>query len=219
MASTYPTTLDTFSTTHANDVGEAISAATVNDLASGVNKIEAELGTLPKGGYTNVRARLVGAESRWIPILSVSGFIPAGTASGDLLPPGSAPLPLTTTSSGAEFLHWANSEFAMTGLTTRWSLRASILTNATAVGVDLTFGMLSISSSGGASGQNTVGNGGTTGDDVTFAAPAASARLASVSSEITAPADGWYAPFLGTTGTTATGSRVMFHLALRARNT
>jgi hypothetical protein len=58
MASNYPGSLDSFSTTHADDVGEIIHASTVNDLADGVNKIEAELGTDPSDTYTDVATRL-----------------------------------------------------------------------------------------------------------------------------------------------------------------
>ncbi len=64
MSSTYPTTLDAFATTHADGASEVIHAATINDLADGVNKIEAELGTLPKGAHANVKARLDASDVR-----------------------------------------------------------------------------------------------------------------------------------------------------------
>jgi hypothetical protein len=56
MASVYPTGLDTFSTTHIP--GEAILAATDNDMADAINKIEAELGITPSDSYATVKARL-----------------------------------------------------------------------------------------------------------------------------------------------------------------
>jgi hypothetical protein len=62
MASGYPNALDTLSTTHADNVAEVIAAATINDLADAVNKIETELGINPSGSFTTVVARL-GAES------------------------------------------------------------------------------------------------------------------------------------------------------------
>lgn len=58
MASVYPGSLDSFSTSHADGVSEIIHAATVNDLADAANKIEAELGVNPKGTYATVVARL-----------------------------------------------------------------------------------------------------------------------------------------------------------------
>ncbi len=58
MASSYPNTLDNFSTSHQDNVGEIVHASFVNDLDDAVNKIEAELGTLPKGGFSNVKLRL-----------------------------------------------------------------------------------------------------------------------------------------------------------------
>lgn len=58
MASNYPSGLDAFSTSHQDSVGEIIHAADVNNLADAVNKIEAELGTLPKGQFSSVSAKL-----------------------------------------------------------------------------------------------------------------------------------------------------------------
>src|SRR6185503_3616684 len=58
MASAYPSGLDNQSTAHQDNVGEFIHASTINDLADAVNKIEAELGTLPKGQFTSVSAKL-----------------------------------------------------------------------------------------------------------------------------------------------------------------
>lgn len=63
MASSYPSGLDAFSTTHQDNVGEVIHASFINDLDDAVNKIEAELGTLPKGGYSSVKLRLNNIES------------------------------------------------------------------------------------------------------------------------------------------------------------
>lgn len=57
MASSYPSGLDTFSTAHVDNVNEVIRAAFINDLDDAVNKIEAELGTLPKGAYGSVKLR------------------------------------------------------------------------------------------------------------------------------------------------------------------
>jgi len=58
MASAYPSGLDSQSTSHQDNVGEFIHASTINDLADAVNKIEAELGTLPKGNFSTVSAKL-----------------------------------------------------------------------------------------------------------------------------------------------------------------
>lgn len=58
MASNYPSGLDVFNTGHQDSVGEIVHAADVNSLADAVNKIEAELGTLPKGTFSSVSAKL-----------------------------------------------------------------------------------------------------------------------------------------------------------------
>lgn len=58
MPSSYPSSLDSFPSNHADNVGEKISAATINNLADAVNHIEAELGVAPRGSYTDVASRL-----------------------------------------------------------------------------------------------------------------------------------------------------------------
>jgi hypothetical protein len=63
MPSSYPSGLDSFPTNHVDNVNEAITAATINNLADADNKIEAELGLLPKGTYASVRARLDAIQS------------------------------------------------------------------------------------------------------------------------------------------------------------
>ena len=47
MSSSYPGSIDNFSTAHADGASEIIHASTVNDLADAVNKIEAALGASP----------------------------------------------------------------------------------------------------------------------------------------------------------------------------
>lgn len=61
MASTYPAALDALSTAHLDGVLEIIHASTINDLADAVNKIEAELGTLPKGAFADVKTAIAAA--------------------------------------------------------------------------------------------------------------------------------------------------------------
>lgn len=58
MASVYPGALDSFSTTHSDATQEIVHAADINDLADAVDKIELELGVLPKGIYVDLVTRL-----------------------------------------------------------------------------------------------------------------------------------------------------------------
>lgn len=58
MPSAYPSGLDSLATSHVDNVSEIIHALAINDNADAINKIEAELGTLPKGRYASVKARL-----------------------------------------------------------------------------------------------------------------------------------------------------------------
>jgi hypothetical protein len=63
MASQYPGALDTLSTSHSDGTNEIIHAADIDDLADAVNKIEAELGVLPKGTFVDVATRLSSGET------------------------------------------------------------------------------------------------------------------------------------------------------------
>jgi len=72
MPSGYPGALDSLSTTHADGVNEVIAAATTNDLADAVNKIEAELGVNPSGAEVTVLAAL-GLKSALLGPQSFSG--------------------------------------------------------------------------------------------------------------------------------------------------
>jgi hypothetical protein len=56
MASSYPGGIDAFSTSHATS--DTIQAATDNDHADAINKIEAELGTNPSGSAATVQAAI-----------------------------------------------------------------------------------------------------------------------------------------------------------------
>lgn len=57
-SSGYPAAFDAWPTNHLDSNGEVIHAADVNNIADAINKIEIELGLLPKGGFANVAARL-----------------------------------------------------------------------------------------------------------------------------------------------------------------
>lgn len=67
MASNYPGGLDQLATNHQDNVNEAIHAASINDLADAVNKIERELGLEPSFWAVDVQTRL--SEMEW-PTLS-----------------------------------------------------------------------------------------------------------------------------------------------------
>lgn len=61
--SQYPSVIDAFTTTHQDNVGEAILAQSVNELADAVHKMQVELGILPKGTWSDVKTRLNALES------------------------------------------------------------------------------------------------------------------------------------------------------------
>ena len=85
MASTYPGTLDNLSTSHQDNVGEIVHASFVNDLDDAVNKIEAELGTLPKGSFSNVRTRLNNLDAPALNAQTGTAYTLAATDAGDIV--------------------------------------------------------------------------------------------------------------------------------------
>ena len=58
MSSNYPGGLDSFSTSHQDNVNEIIHASSINDADDAINKIEAELGINPSGVYADILTRL-----------------------------------------------------------------------------------------------------------------------------------------------------------------
>jgi hypothetical protein len=64
MPSTYPSAVDALSTAKTDSTAMATDhAAHHNDMADAINKIETELGTIPKGGFATVKARIAGVET------------------------------------------------------------------------------------------------------------------------------------------------------------
>lgn len=91
MASGYPSALDTLSTAKQDDTNAKTGAdegtsTTVgdhaqhhDDLADAVNKIEAELGTLPKGAFASVKERLEAGDWKQSCRASTTAALPAAT--------------------------------------------------------------------------------------------------------------------------------------------
>jgi hypothetical protein len=87
LASSYPTSLDALPTNHNDGVNEIIHAATIDDIADAINKIEAELGTLPKGSFADVKARLAKPEMF---VFSRAGALVVAVGQGRLVLPFAA---------------------------------------------------------------------------------------------------------------------------------
>lgn len=91
MASTYPSTLDAFSTSKQDDTDAKTGAdqgvsSTVgdhathhNDLADAVIKVETELGTLPKGSFATAKERFEAADWKQSCRASTTAPLPAAT--------------------------------------------------------------------------------------------------------------------------------------------
>jgi len=81
MASTYPATLDSLSTSSANSTpSENTHPALHNDANDAINKIEAELGTTPSGSHSTVKARIGWVDVTVVACSDESTAITSGTA-------------------------------------------------------------------------------------------------------------------------------------------
>ncbi len=64
MGSSYPSSLDSFPTNRSNTTQQSNThPGDHNNFADAINKIEAELGTVPKGSYSSVKSRLAALEA------------------------------------------------------------------------------------------------------------------------------------------------------------
>lgn len=83
MASSYPSSLDALATNKADATAMATDhKGHHNDLADAVNKIEAELGVLPKGSALTVSARVAATEIGSAGDYQIGGTLAIGTAPG-----------------------------------------------------------------------------------------------------------------------------------------
>lgn len=127
--------------------------------------------------------------------------------------------PATTTPlSGASLFYIPTSNFAVTGLTTKLSLHASLITNATSVGTcTYTVHLYPVTAvAGGADVFSlTLGSSQTS---VAFVDPAASTIHQSTAADITMPSAGLYGLFLHNSAVTATDALVAVTATLRYRH-
>ena len=81
---TYPSTLDTFVDKVA---GDSLTVANVNTLSCAIEKMQAELGTLPKGSFGTVKLRLEDIDARFVKLLGNAGgqTVIGGTAASENL--------------------------------------------------------------------------------------------------------------------------------------
>lgn len=168
---------------------------------------------------TEDQAALMGVYRLAIPwrALSIIAATPANTL---FVPEGSlAELAAGTNHSPVSVVYLDPADFAVAGMTTKYRLRASVLSNATGAGVNLTFGLYPITACAGAANAVTMTAGTVqAGSTVLFTTPAASTPVQGNSGDFTAPAAGWYAIGVVISGTTAAGSVEDVTACLQARN-
>lgn len=99
------------------------------------------------------------------------------------------------------------SDFTIAGRTPQMRLLVDLTTNATAIGVNLTFGLFSVSGTSGSAGAfvTTMGSA-VSGSTITRNAPAASSIFRDASADFALPSSGVYLFGVTTTGAIASGS-------------
>ena len=141
-------------------------------------------------------------------VSEVTGFVAGGTPAG---PTGASatdgPSPVVP------------ADFVVAGLTTQFRLRVLTGINATAPGVDLTFGLYPVTGFSGGSGVVGPDFGSVlAGSTVTRSAPSALASLVDASADFTIATPGGYRVLVSLSGTSIAASRVEFVAQIQVRN-
>lgn len=131
-----------------------------------------------------------------------------------------APVGLSTDNGSLGVVYLDPADYAVSGLTTKYRVRASLLTNANAaVAVTLTVGLYAITAvAGGADAITMTPDTVVSGSTVAFATQAQSTRGQNNSGDFTAPAAGWYALAAVNSGTVGANAQATLAAALQVRN-
>lgn len=144
--------------------------------------------------------------------------IPAAVNGQYILPVNGTATVLNTTSSVTRPLYFDPADHTVVGKTTKIRFRATVVTNATAPGVNLTIQLCPVTAFGGAAGNtpfiSTVGAATCTS---TFTTPGASSTTTQVSSEVTAPSAGLFIWTVTTSGATVANSNEIVATSLQLR--
>ncbi|MEX0992854.1 MAG: hypothetical protein WDZ37_02555 [Solirubrobacterales bacterium] len=97
-----------------------------------------------------------------------------------------------TPNPGSAVFYFDGADYAVSGKTTNFRIRATANTNATAGGQTWTVGMYPATNVAGAADNLTYTLGAAVGNTVAFASPGASTRNQGASTTFSAPANGWY---------------------------
>lgn len=112
-------------------------------------------------------------------------------------------------------------DYAVAGRTTKYRVRAEVVTNTVASGITWTAGLYPVATFAGAGGANAIVNSLSAvvaGSTAAIATPGASAGGQNNSGDFTPPAAGWYVLAVVTSGTTAASSQSNIRAALQVRN-
>ena len=190
-----------------NSTSTPLSASALQDLETRLSAYSDTQDTAMAGRYDLV-----------LPWRAIT--VPQSTAAATLfLPEGSGSgLAAATTLSPLAVVYLDKADFAYGSLTTKYRVRATCLTNATAPTQTFTVGLYPITANDGGSDAITMTAGTvTSGSTVAFTTPALSTQNQGNSGDFTAPNAGYYALGVVISGTTAASSRVQIAASVQAR--
>lgn len=199
---TYSHTLTAGTTENINDVQDMF-----NDAKTLLN------GNLDGYNAPNLltQYRLVQAEKGLVTAASITGAI-------TMVPAAASGYSASTSANGLSIIRIAAANWSLTGLTTKMRTTASIGSNASAQGINFTFGLYPITAiAGGAAAVTFTLGAVTAGSTVAINAPAASAITTGASADFTIPADGNYVLGFATSGAAGANSAAAIAQRLELR--
>lgn len=234
MASSYPGSLDTFTTNKQDDIDAksgtdlGLSATTGdhaqhhNDCADAVNKIEAELGTTPSLAASTVAVLNTALMNRWVPIFNAHVNLSAAAAATypahHAITEDQAIGAASPAGYNVAFMYLDPADYAITGFTVQYRLIASFSQNATnnAATSVATAGLYPYVGAGATTTWLATLGTVITGSTAARTGGSASTEARVVSTSFTAPAADTYAmAVVISTATTAGSTRINLRLEYR----
>jgi hypothetical protein len=169
--------------------------------------------------YNGTEWLVAGVTNSWREIMEVEMAVTEGLTAATYLFSVDKEIGAEETSLPIVMQYLDPADYAVPGLTTKYRIRASLLTNATAPAITFTFGLYPITAVAGGANKTKLTKGTvTTGSTVAFATQAKELRAQGVSTEFTAPAAGYYAIGIVLSGTAAVSSHELASAHLQVRN-
>lgn len=189
--------------------------------AENVNQLNSNLSTitsLVNGNIDGANAPFL--VSHYRTVVRASAQLAGGTANGTYMVNNQGGFQGDGTAGFPYMFYLDPADYAVTGLTTRYRLRVSLGTNATAPGTSFTYGLHTVTATAGAGGFfTTIASTAVASSTVTRTTPSASTRYTDTSADFSAPAAGALVFGLIFPSGTAANSACNIEYALQVRNT